>query len=599
MKTFDEYYNDVKQNAINLWTKEGHTVFKNMENDPVIDLLLKALSYQAFHIQKNIDQYEEKILRDFRDRIIPVQLIKPVPAFSIIETKIVKAMHEIKNKIINESCEFEFKKSKFVPLLETKIINAELKIINQQGNTVHVELQSVNPINDLSGLSFYVDTPEHVDIEAIRYRDYELPLIKYSQYDELPFTKWFNNAHLFLNQNYYLFGTYDYWQEIFLTNTNQLFYIGIYDTNRISLNEQTSIELEIVLNTYTDISDKIKINCIPVVNVVKKNDSLEEEKSSIIDLSRNGEFLNLLYDKENIEDLDEYMDSFLIRQYGVERYNSKQLLEQMQEILYKYEYDYYAFQNTNNLRFTDKLRNMQEVGDKLSLIVNKFKEQRNNSKQLYKQMQEIMSEVPENGNSSEKDEEQYNSLMKLIQGTLDDVSVFADKFEEEAVKDHFYAILKRKKSNKLKNNNVHLEYLITSGEFANGIKKSEKATKAPIYLDKGRTVLLLDTKGGKNSIKDESQKENIAKYYFQTRDRLITPADIRTFIKTFYFENSQLDEYIENITIKRESECIDIAINLKEKNDIQLKDKDILATTLQSKIMLRSSGILPFQVKIF
>jgi hypothetical protein len=538
MKTLEEYYKEVKKNAIDHWTKEGHTAFKNMENDPVINLLLSALSYQAFHIQKNIEQYEENTLRNFCDRIVPFHLIKPTPAFSIVETKIAKASDETEEKIIDESSIFEFKRSKFVPLLKTKILNAELENVKQQGKNIRITLQSDNPIENLSGLSFYVDTPETVNIETITWNDYELPLIKPSQCNELPFTKWFNNAHLFLNQNYYLFGTYDYWQEIFLTNTTQLFYIGQYDTKKIPLSGQTQIELEITLSSYSNIGDKLKINCIPVVNVEKKEVILNS-RNPIKQLSSDtGEFLNLLYDKENVE---EHIDSFFIRQHGVERYNPKQLLEQMQEILYRYGSDYYAFQSISELKNSDKLKRMQEI--------------------------------------------------------IDDISGIMTKFENNRIKNHYYAVLKK---NETENTNVHVEYLTTSGTAANGIKKDDKAIKAPNYLDKNKTVLLLETKGGKNSIKDETQKENIAKYYFQTKDRLITQEDIRTFIKTFYYnENNKLGDDIETINIERKSEYIAININLNNESSLKNIDKTTpLAETLQNKIMLKSTGIMPFQVTI-
>ena len=538
MKTFEEYNKEVKKNAIDRWAQEGHTTFKNMENDPVINLLLSALSYQAFHIQKNIEQYEENTIRNFCDRIVPFHLIKPTPAFSIVEAKIAKAAGDIAEKIIDETCLFEFKRSKFVPLLQTKIINAELENENQEGNTIWLTLQCANPPESLSGFSFYIDTPDTVNIETIRWNGYNLPLIKPSQYSELPFVKWFNNAHLFLNQNYHLFGTYDYWQEIFLTNTAQLFYIGQYDTKNIPLSGQTTIELELILNSYEEIGNRLKINCIPIVNVEKKEAVLNNRNPVQQLSSDSGEFLNLLYDKENIE---EHINSFFVRQHGVERYNPKQLLEQMQEILYRYGADYYAFQSISELKNSDKLKQMQEI--------------------------------------------------------IDDITGIMAKFENDRLKNNHYAVLKK---NDTENKNLNLEYLTTTGTAANGIRKEEKPVKAPSYLDKNKTALLIESKGGRNGIKDEKQKENIAKYYFQTKDRLITQEDIRSFIRTFcYDNNSKLNDDIETITIERQRDQIAITINLNSDSPLKNTDKaTALAETLQTKITLRSTGIMPFHVTI-
>ena len=538
MKTYEEYHKEVRKNAIERWSRDGNTAFKDMENDPVINLLLSALSFQAFHILRNIEQYEENTIRDLRDRIIPYHLIKAVPAFSIVETQMVKAGEEA---VADESCLFEFKKSKFCPLLKTKIINAEIKNLNQQGNSVLFDLQSVSPLEDLCGLSFYIDTDDAIEIESIKCNGQELPVIKPSQYNELPFVKWFNNAHLFQNQNYYLFGTYDYWEELFLTNTTQLFYIGEYDTKKISLGGETTIGMEITLNLSAEIGNKLKINCIPVVNVEKKEAVLNDRNPVQKLLSDTGEFLNLLCDKNNVENVEEYMDSFLVRQYGVERYNPNQLLEQMQEIVFRYASDYYAFQSISELKSGDKLKKMEEIVEEIADIIGKF--------------------------------------------------------DSDNIKNNHYAVLKK---NKAENKDVYLEYLITSGTSANGIRKDEKALKTPNYLDRNKTIFLLESKGGKNSVKNETQKENIAKYYFQTKDRLITPVDIRTFIKTFYYgENNKLDDEIETIFIKRESTHMEITIRLK--NDSPLKNTEkaqSLAEILQTKITLRSTGILPFRVAV-
>jgi hypothetical protein len=535
MKTLEEYHKEVKQNAIAYWTKGDYTAFKNMEKDPVVNLMLSALSYQAFHLQRRIKQYEEKTLKDFRDRIIPFHLIKPTPAFSIVEAKMLKTFDKA---VINEDSIFEFKKYKFSPLLETHIINAELKIVSQHEKSVWVELESVNPIKDLYGMSIYIDTNDIIDIASIKCGDYKLPLIKPSQYNELPFTKMFNNAHLFQDQNYYLYGSYDYWQELFLTNTSNLFYIGQYDIKDIFLSETENIQLEIVFNSPVDVND-IKINCIPVVNVEQK-EAVLNEKNPVQELSSDGEFLNLLYDNESGKNAD----SFLIRQHGIERYNPKQLLEQIQEMVYHYVADYYAFQSIDELKNGDKIRKMQEV--------------------------------------------------------LDEMSDIAANFEEDSQKEHYYAVLKKHKDG---NEKVDLKYLVTYGKAANGIRKSEKAIKAPNCIERNKTVLLLDTKSGRNSIKDENRKENIAKYYFLTKDRLVTATDIRLFIKTFYYtENDEaklLDSDIENIGIERKNGYIEITITLLEDSELKNTDKaQSLAATLQKNIELRSSNTIPFIVRI-
>jgi hypothetical protein len=211
----------------------------------------------------------------------------------------------------------------------------------------------------------------------------------------------------------------------------------------------------------------------------------------------------------------------------------------MEDMLYRYNSDYYAFQDIKELRTNDKLENLQYVMDEMKNIVNKA--------------------------------------------------------EEKMLKDHHYAILKK---NDKGIRRVEINYLTTSGAAANGIKKGETSTRASTYINFNQTSLLVETKGGANGIKDEAQKKDIAKYYFQTKDRLITLSDISLFIKTFYFENGKLGKEIDNIIFKRETNHIEINIVLKNDSLLKNSDKTIaLSSILQTKITLRSSGILPFRVQ--
>jgi len=538
MKRFEEYNNEIRKNIIDLWTRDGYMI-KNVETDPVVNMLITALSYQAFHIYNNISQSEERTFRGLRDRTIPFHMLKPIPAFSIIETKLKPNCEE---KMIDETCTFEFmsasKKQKFsfAPLFNTKLLNAELKIMEQIGeNSWSIALECTSPVDSLTGLSFYMDTQELSTIESVKYQDKPLPLIKPSQYNDFPFTKWFNNNHLLKNQNYHLFGTYDYWREIFLTHSNHLYYIDQYDKNMISFDDKT-IKLEITFSSPIDIKNNLKINCVPIVNVEQKEISLDY-RNPVRDLApENGEFLNLLCTEEYEKDIE----NISVRQHGVERYNSNQLFEQIQEMLNRYYSDYFAFQNIKEFNTTDKWENLQN--------------------------------------------------------TMNEIRYIANKSDEKKVKDHYYAILKKDKNEVKK---VDLQYLITQGASANGIFKDGKAVKTPLVVEVSNTFMLFETKGGRDSIQNETQKEDIAKYYFHTKDRLVTPADIIAFIKTYYYGERKLNDEIENISISPMEDSIHIIINLINNSYLRKIEKtEVVEDELQNKITLRSSGVLPFIVRI-
>ena len=583
MKTFEKYHQENKEKVIDFWKKTESYLMKGLEKDPVTGLLLSALSYYSYLIQYDVEKLKEKTVDELLERTVPYHLIKPVPAFTIVETKPMKAVVETTTE-----GEFKFKNWKFYPLLKTKLIGADLRVYNRGGNTWTVELHIPSPVENfnLSGMSFFINDTEPVRIESIRYGNFNLPVIRPSQYDELPFAQWFNNAHLFQKQNYYLFSTYEYWQEIFLTNTTHLFHIGPYDTKKASMSGQTRIELEVTLDSYIDLEDKLKINCIPLVNIEKKEVTLNEN-NPVHDLSaETGEFLNLLY-KPEYGDVDEFIDSFMIRQHGVERYNPKQLLAQMQEIVYKYNTDYYAFQSISELKNSDKLKTLQEVIKGINGILNDFENKRYHASLLLEQILQISNKIYDTVTENDNPQKQVTELMqKLINEISSDV---VDRFENESVKGRYYAILKKNEAN---NANVHLEYLTTSGASANGIKKGEKATKTPNYIDRNKTILLTETRNGRNSIRDVSQKEAIARYYFLTKDRIITATDIRTFL---YKEIGSRN--VERIEVRKESNCIRIDIQLTADSDVER----IYAqkNTLQLKMELRAFNLLPFEIHFY
>ncbi|MDR2010203.1 MAG: hypothetical protein LBQ22_06955 [Bacteroidales bacterium] len=545
-KEYINHYEIIKEEAVKQWETEKNEVFNGIEDDPVIKLLLQALAYQSYSIENNIKEYKENIITELRDRLIPYHLIKATPSFSIIETKL-KKEYEESSIIIDENSFFELAKSKkkykFFPLFKTKIINAHIsnKQINSYDNIL-IELTSDTGISDLSGVSFYVDSAVPVDI-SVKYMGQELKIIKPDQYHDFPFSQWFNNDHLLLKNNQHLFGNYNYWQEIFAINNVQMFYIDRYDANEIRIENETQIELEITFysedNFFEPENCDIYINCIPVVNVEKKEIKLSHNNPVMPLVSESEYFLHLLCNK-NIEDPEEFINSFVIRHHDVERYNQSKLLTQLRDLLNRYRHDYYAFKDIPGLKNSDRLDELRENFEEISGIIN---------------------------DSNESDYKKPYVILKLNE----DISI--------------------------KNTALNLEYLCTSGELANDIENTQ--TKKEIYfvpanLDKANTRLLLKTSGGKSAVKTDEEKNDIAKYYFLTKDRLVTLSDLKNYCY------KELGNNIKNIDLKRENNQLLISILLDK--SCRIKDDEnelkLQACILRKKIELRSSNIIPIKIEI-
>jgi len=132
--------------------------------------------------------------------------------------------------------------------------------------------------------------------------------------------------------------------------------------------------------------------------------------------------------------------------------------------------------------------------------------------------------------------------------------------------------------------------LITSGEAANGIKKGEAATKVSSPLNKQKTKLLCDTTGGRNSITNELQKEDIAKYYIQTKDRIVTLADIRAFCYKEIGSNK-----IEKIDIEKQRNTLNITVKLNKSGKNEGQNMEAV---LQKKLELHTNNNMEFRVII-
>ena len=548
---FKDYHSKIVKEIV-----EINDQFKDMKDDPVVDLLLTALSYQAYKIEENIEEYENDTVSKLLDSIIPYHLVRPVPAFSILET----ALKDSSEAKIDEKCSFVFEKNKeeysFSPLLTTKIIKGECEVTDSSSNSITVELKMYQNIKDLSGISFYFKSQKLPEIKTITVigAKQALPLIKPNQYNELPFTKMFNNHHLLMKENQYLFGTYDYWQKIFLTNTTNLYYIGKCNQKNLSDENQQNIKLEIIFEeNLKEKINEVKINCIPIVQVVKKEKiTLKENDKEIAEFKTEGkeEFLHLLI-PEKEENIEEYTKFFYIRQFGIERYNLKMLLQQLKKIKDHYISDYYAFQKVE--------------------VIKEFNEFKKNIENFITTLKEKLKE--NNGDIENK-------------------------------VNNYYAILKKDTNDKGK----VIEYLTTFGSNANNISETTE-DKIKInevsFLDKKKTKLLFPTQGGQDSIND-SQKEDIAKYYFLTKDRLVTVADIRAFCyKEFNIYKNPDDNKsdlknikIENIDIEKIDKKTNTRnINITLNEELNKQDFQNFTTILERKLPLYTNNNIKFNVK--
>jgi hypothetical protein len=538
--SYEQHRRQLTKEAIEHWDEKGELM--NIERDPVVKLFFSALAYQSYSISREISTLKDKVVSEFRNKLIPYHLIKPFPAFSVIETRIGKNKDEsikpLTSFTVDEKCVFEFGKNKipFSPLFKTKIIDAKIsdKQIDTNDNTIAMTLSSEEVIEDFSGISFYFEDSEMMPDIEISLNNRFLPLIKPDDCDNLPFTDWFQHQYLLREENQFQFGNYDYWQEYFLKNHIHLFYINEYDCKTIKNAEKTPV-LKIHFKHKPELqyfrNRTIKINCFPIINVQKQSVTLnnnEPVKKLSLDKSV---FLNLLFD-ENTEKND---DDFYIRHFGIERFNQEELLFQINDLFNRFISDYYAFKDIDELNKGEKLEN------------------------LYKNFKELWPVIMRNDNRN------YSGA---------------------------YAILKLNKNLRFQQNNVKIDYLTTNCELANEIKEGDKAVSVSEYLDKEGTLLLKDTSGGKEEEYNEDALNHLARYNLLTKDKLITCNDLKAFCY------KELKNKIRNVSVQNTGKSIDITITLKEEYAADAAEKNYYESLISRKIKVRSLFSLPIVVKV-
>lgn len=538
--SFEQHRRKLLKEAIAHWDERGE--LRDIEYDPVVKLLFSALAWQSHSISREITTFQKKIISEFRNKLIPYHLIKPTPAFSIIETRLKKntdsRLEPLTSYIVDEKTEFEFGKDKikFTPLFKTKIVDAKIadKQINKDDYTIQLKLSAASVIDDFSGLSFYFEESKMTPDIEISLNDHPLPLISPDDYDNLPFTDWFQHHYLLREENQQQFGNYDYWQEFFLKNNVHLFYIDEYDTAKIrntsaspvfKIHFKSRLELQYFQNR------NIRINCLPILNVQKKNIALTDSEPIKKLSAEKDMFLNLLMD-ENTEAIT---NEFYIRHFGVERYNQEELLSQINDLFNHFISDYYAFKDIDELKKGEKLEN------------------------LYKAFREIWPVIMRNQTGN------YSGA---------------------------YAILKLKNNLRHPYSEVVISYLTTNCELANGIKESEKAGSASGFLDKDNSILLKETAGGNDEKLNEEELNHLARYNLLTKDRLITITDLKAFCYR------ELKNKIRHVTIENTGKRIDMQIKIKEEHAFDQQEKSYYESLIKQKIKARSLFSLPVNVTI-
>lgn len=524
LKSIQKQVDALKNNLLNVWNLEGKWDLENpeapyngMENDPIINLILTAVVYESNLLKDELNTFHDKLIDDCLDLMLPYNLAGPVPAMALMESYPNKGKKSI---ILDDSTRFMIKKKNskaktplsFYPILKTKLVNAKIENINRvSDNTWNVDLYLQDSDDSLAGITFYFDDMQFADIK-VSHKNKEIPIIKPWELDKLPLNSMFSTTSCIYNSSM-VYGLESQWYDLLAKHDMNLFMI------QWSYEQSVGDNLVHLVFEFDDCAsdmyldnENLHINCFPIVNVILNNSNnslpfLLSESKPIVCISNDNWSINNDSDDTlneapnffmNLVSLEgneyRYKDKFILRRFGTERFNLNELLVLAKKLIHKYQTDFYAFQSI------EQLQN--------SIVIQKF--------------DDVLKEI---------------------------IDIFSKQKEPNY---GVYAILKHTRSNSTLNNAIKINALFTNGSYANcndrDVSISTPSNLSNI-LDNKNTRILSTIAGGKDPIKDTDVKQQLAKYYILTNDRIVTRNDLRSFVTAQLATCGINENSVKNITI--------------------------------------------------
>lgn len=296
------------------------------------------------------------------------------------------------------------------------------------------------------------------------------------------------------------------------------------------------------------------MNCFPVINrrsekiYITGKDKIaaliSEDNEMFFDLkSIDAEGNMKIFLSGNVTDDKEEAGLLTLRQDNIGRYNSRNALELIQQMIDVYRDEFIAFSKFKNI-------NQDSVED-LHNAIRPFE----------------------------------NVLDELYDISIDSLP---------------YIMLKTSPENE--NLNVEVSYWLTNGTLANDIQKEESLKYDSAELVRDKVFLMTPTYGGIDRKKND-QLINDFRYTLLTRDRIVTKADIKALcFKVFenFISEVEVKDGISGLTqpgsgLRR---TIDIFITLSEHRSSDEEVIKFLKEDLQTQLEEKSSNTLPYKIFI-
>ena len=494
---------ELLREAVNVWRQSDRSdALEGLENDPVMRLMITALAYQANESASDLEVIKQEVLQDFANLLVPYEVGHAVPATVAVQLALEDGVQEV---MLNENSEFSLEGTAytFIPLLETRLLNARVRSISRiDGRRWKVTLAFKQAISDLSGLCFTIKNTWFQDLK-VTLGGQTLRLVKPWDFSELPLCGCFGLDSILYNrtQTYNASATC---LDLFARQNVRMFCFKKSDAGKPMMQMETeSVDLIMEFSGINDQfvldKDSFLLNTTILVNARKQTATLSKVSpvvrvtgANADEIQTGQQFLHAVRPAEEQIFADALID---VRRVAVDRFDQGRLMGLLNSLVMRYRSDFVAYRN-----------------------------------------------LPEGFN-----DKTVLSLQNILVSLIDVVG--KDRLK---VTPGVYLMLRPIKASTHEAYSVDVSYLTTSGAVVNTLLSSSSKFVAPSGVDTTKTRQIAEPVLGLNEIREQSAEASLSRYYLATQDRVVTPADIK-----FFCYNELLTHYgitrdmVKSITVSR------------------------------------------------
>ena len=542
---------ELLKEAITIWRQSDQSDnLEGLESDPIFSLLMMAVAYQGNEIDSEIERLKTETLDEFARQLTPYEIGHATPASMVVQTSLNDGIKEMET---GADTIFHLASYPFISLLKTRVLNAKVaSVIRIDGRRWKVTLEFPQPVKDLTHFTFSIKGLHFHDLN-ITLAGRHLPLIKPWDYSDFPFNNCFSPLHMIFNRgqvsNFSLLP-----MDLFARHNIRMFCVDklpvamqpVLDSERLEL----VFEFSGIADDFPFDKSCIMPNTLVLVNAEQHEASISSQKP-LARLGGGRQFLHLFRPSESQLWGDAELE---VRRMNVERFNQGGLLKLLNCILNKYHSDYYAFQELKEMGTDKTIYNLQNA---LQTLANAAATENN---------------------------------LQSVQGV--------------------YLLLKNHSLLQNKDFSLSVRYLTTAGASLNPELRDCGKLQSPAGFDGTATQVIASPIQGTDEITSDSDIHSMLRYYMLTGDRIVTPADIKTFcykeLQTRYGIEGNM---VSRITVSHRQttdrrDCgyeILTEITLFDLPFVSRNFIPVLATAetlIQKMIEVRSSNIYPVKISI-